>query len=180
MSLEYSKDFSAISLRGNKANCLSTSSFTLSANASEFVTRITCESTPCSAWESKSAATNTGFAVSSATTATSDGPAGISIATSCRLTCCLAAMTNWLPGPKILLTFGTDSVPYAIAPIACTPPALKILFTPAILAAIRMAGFTLPSRLGGVQSTISLHPAILAGVANISTVEKSGAVPPGM
>ena len=64
--------------------------------------------------------------------------------------------------------------------MACTPPALNILLTPAILAAIRMAGFTLPSRFGGVQSTISLHPAILAGVASINTVEKSGAVPPGI
>ena len=30
---------------------------------------------------------------------------------------------------------GTLCVPYAIAPIACTPPILKIFFTPAILAA---------------------------------------------
>ena len=64
--------------------------------------------------------------------------------------------------------------------MACTPPALNILLTPATFAAISMAGFTLPSFPGGVQSTISLHPAILAGVASISTVEKSGAVPPGM
>ena len=34
--------------------------------------------------------------------------------------------------------------------------------------------------LGGVQRTISSHPAILAGVASMRTVEKSGAVPPGI
>lgn len=67
-----------------------------------------------------------------------------------------------------------------MAPIACTPPALYIRLTPAILAAANIAGFTFPSLLGGVQSTISLHPAILAGVANINTVENKGAVPPGM
>ena len=32
-------------------------------------------------------------------------------ATSCSDTCCLAAITYWLPGPKILYTFGTLSVP---------------------------------------------------------------------
>ena len=58
--------------------------------------------------------------------------------------------------------------------------AMEILLTPAILAAMRIAGFTFPSLLGGVQSTISLQPAILAGVASISTVLKRGAVPPGI
>ena len=135
---------------------------------------------PCSACDSRSAATNSGLLVSSAITQTSLGPAGMSIATSCSDTCCLAAITNWLPGPNILYTLGTDSVPYAIAPIACTPPALNILLTPATFAAISMAGCTLPSLFGGVQSTISLHPAILAGVASISTVENNGAVPPGI
>ena len=67
-----------------------------------------------------------------------------------------------------------------MAPIACTPPALNILFTPATCAAKRMAGFTLPWGDGGVHSTISLHPAILAGVASMSTVLNRGAVPPGI
>ena len=104
----------------------------------------------------------------------------MSIATSCRETCCFAAITYWFPGPKILYTFGTLSVPYAIAPIACTPPHLKICDTPATFAATRMAGFTFPLRSGGVQSTISRHPAIFAGVASIRTVENRGAVPPGI
>ena len=67
-----------------------------------------------------------------------------------------------------------------MAPIACMPPILNILLTPAVLAAARIAGLMLPSGDGGVQRIISLHPAILAGVASIRTVEKSGAVPPGM
>ena len=60
------------------------------------------------------------------------------------------------------------------------PPALNILLTPAVSAANRIAGCTFPSLPGGVQSTISLQPAIRAGTANIRTVEKRGAVPPGM
>ena len=67
-----------------------------------------------------------------------------------------------------------------MAPMACTPPALNIRLTPAVPAATSMAGFIFPLRSGGVHSTISLHPAILAGVASMSTVLNSGAVPPGM
>ena len=37
-------------------------------------------------------------------------------------------------------TLGTLSVPYAIAAMACTPPALNILFTPANFAAYKIAG----------------------------------------
>ena len=43
-----------------------------------------------------------------------------------------------------------------------------------------MAGCTSPTALGGVQSTISLQPAMRAGTANINTVENRGAVPPGI
>ena len=32
----------------------------------------------------------------------------------------------------------------------------------------------------GVHKTTSLHPAILAGIANINMVENRGAVPPGI
>ena len=42
--------------------------------------------------------------------------------------------------PKILYTFGTDSVPYAIAAIACAPPALKIFDTPHKCALYKIAG----------------------------------------
>ena len=51
---------------------------------------------------------------------------------------------------------------------------------PESLAANKTGAGSFPFFCGGVQSTISLQPAILAGMANISTVEKSGAVPPGM
>jgi len=56
------------------------------------LTSTTCESTPCSAWDRRSAATNTGSASRSATTSTSEGPAGISIATSDE-TICFAHVT---------------------------------------------------------------------------------------
>ncbi len=72
------------------------------------------------------------------------------------------------------------SVPYAIAPMACAPPTLYILFTPATCAAYNIAGAIFPEVLGGVHNIISLHPAIFAGIANIKTVEKRGAVPPGI
>ena len=91
----------------------------------------------------------------------------------------MATVTYWFPGPNILYTFGILLVPYAIAPIACTPPALNTLFTPATRAAYRIAGWIFPSRLGGVHKMISLQPAICAGAASISTVENKGAVPPG-
>ena len=61
--------------------------------------------------ELKSAATKSGLAVSSAITSTSEGPAGISIATLCLLTICLAIVTYWLPGPKILSTLVNGDTP---------------------------------------------------------------------
>ena len=47
-------------------------------------------------------------------------------------------------------------------------------------AAKSTSGAIFPPRPAGVQSTTSPHPAIRAGRASISTVEKSGALPPGM
>ena len=63
------------------ASWLSTAAITARPNASEVVTSAAGESGPCSAWPSRSAATISGSAVSSAMTATSDGPASRSIAT---------------------------------------------------------------------------------------------------
>ena len=60
------------------------------------------------------------------------------------------------------------------------PPTLKILSTPVSLAEYSISSAILPSWLGGVHKIISLQPAILAGTASIKTVEKRGAVPPGM
>ncbi len=93
ISLLLARDFSAISLRGSKASWRSTSTFTACCNSTEVVINTAWLSTPCSAWLNKSAATKTGLAVSSANTSTSEGPAGISIATSRKLTSCLAAVT---------------------------------------------------------------------------------------
>ncbi|MNI34666.1 hypothetical protein D3C73_886640 [compost metagenome] len=78
---------------------------------------------PCSACARRSAATNSGLAVSSAITSTSEGPAGMSMLTLVR-PCIIdfAFVTNWLPGPKILSTLGIDWVPNAIAATACAPP----------------------------------------------------------
>ena len=50
-----------------------------------------------------------GLEAESAMTRTSDGPAGMSIATIASLfwSVILAAVTNWLPGPRILCTWLT-------------------------------------------------------------------------
>ena len=45
---------------------------------------------------------------------------------------------------------------------------------------INALGVVQRALFGGVQMTISLQPAILAGVVNIRTVENKGAVPPGI
>src|SRR5258706_14558973 len=51
--------------------------------------------------------------------------------------------------------------------------------TPAMCAAARIAGGTLPSALGGVASTTSFTPATRAGIAVIRTVDGYAARPPG-
>ena len=86
-------------------------------------------------------------------------------------TCRLASATKTLPGPVILSTRGTVSVPQARAATAWAPPQRKTRSTPAMRAAARMTGFTSPPQVGGETMTISRHPAILAGMAFISTVE---------
>src|SRR5690606_1191655 len=67
-----------------------------------------------------------------------------------------------------------------MAAMACAPPTLKMRVIPHKEAANRMASCTFPFLFGGVQSTISLHPAIDAGTPSMSTVENNGAEPPGM
>ena len=97
------------------------------------------------------------------------------------LTSCLAAVTQALPGPKILSTLGTLSVPYAIAAIACAPPILKIdsASMPTSDAANNTCGSIVPSEPGGVHKTRNGQPAIWDGTPSINTVEARGAVPPG-
>lgn len=129
----------------------------------------------CSAWATRSAATNGTSAVSSASTQTSDGPAGKSMSTLLR-SIILAPVTNTFPGPTIFWTGSIVSVPSAIAAMACAPPVLYISSTPAISAATSTRGL-----MGaGVHMTTSSTPATLAGMAVMSTVLGYDALPPGM
>ena len=99
--------------RGRLAIWRSTSAMQATASSREVVTSTTCASALCSACASRSAATNSGRADSSAITSTSEGPAGMSSAAprGSAATICLAAVTHALPGPKILSTLGTLAVP---------------------------------------------------------------------
>jgi hypothetical protein len=66
-------------------------------------------------------------APASAITMTSVTPAGRSAAAPAAslATRSLAAVTHALPGPNTLSHFGIDCVPYAMAAMACAPPALN-------------------------------------------------------
>ena len=74
------------------------------------VTRMAEAISSCSAWLSRSAATKRAFAVSSARTTISLGPAIESMPT-WPYTDFFASATKMLPGPTILSTLGTVSVP---------------------------------------------------------------------
>ena len=101
----------------------STSSDAFSASSLDVVISIADAISSCSACDKRSAATYLAFAVSSARTNISLGPATESMLT-CPNTHLFASATNMFPGPTILSTFGMLSVPYASAAIACAPPAL--------------------------------------------------------
>mmetsp|Transcript_35542 Transcript_35542/g.78871 ORF Transcript_35542/g.78871 Transcript_35542/m.78871 type:complete len:264 (+) Transcript_35542:1353-2144(+) len=105
----------------------------------------------------------------------------MSMATMASLFCSsiLAAVTYWLPGPRILSTLGQLPVPHAMAATACAPPALSTWVTPAFLAQYSTSGVMLPSGRGGVAITMVWHPAILAGTESMRVLEGSTAVPPG-
>ena len=114
-------------------------------------------------------------------TSTSDGPAGMSMAgpPGSPATQDLAAVTQALPGPKILSTGRMLSVPSARAAMAWAPPTLNISDTPARRAAASTAGSALPSRRGGVHSTRLGQPAMRAGTASMMAADGSGALPAG-
>ena len=114
-------------------------------------------------------------------TSTSDGPAGRSMAAPAgsAATICLAAVTHALPGPKILSTLRTDSVPKASAAIACAPPILYTVSTPQSSAATSTAACSLPSGPGELAMARALQPAIRAGTASMMAVDGSGAEPAG-
>ena len=84
-----------------------------------------------------------------------------------------ASVTKTLPGPHTRSTFGTDSVPYAMAATACAPPMPNTRLTPARSAATSIAGSGRPFAPGGVQTITSSTPATRAGMVVISTVEAS-------
>ena len=79
-------------------------------SAASGVSRIACAISSCSACEKRSIATQSGFAVPSATTTISDTPATMSMPTVPN-TRRFAAATYALPGPQILSTAGTSAVP---------------------------------------------------------------------
>ena len=90
----FSKALDAISRRGRRPVWRSSSWLTAAATCSLSVTSTTWLSGPCSAWESRSAATKAGRQVLSASTITSDGPAGMSMDTPPYMAAyCLAACT---------------------------------------------------------------------------------------
>ena len=142
----------------------------------------TCASGSCSAWLSKSAATVAGSALSSAITNNSLGPAGRSMpGPPGKLeTNALAAATQALPGPAIRSTGAISPAPNASAAIACAPPTVQMVSIPQVAAASAMAGSSPPLARGGVTTVSIFTPATRAGIASISSVENSGARPPGM
>ena len=113
----------------NTESCSSICLETFSASVADVVTIIACASESCSACASISAATQAGFALSSAMINTSVGPATKSIPT-LPYTWRFASATNLFPGPAITCTCGTVLVPKAIAPTACAPPTAKTRVTP--------------------------------------------------
>jgi hypothetical protein len=66
-----------------------------------------------------------------------------------------------------------------MAAIACAPPILNTLSTPAMLAATMVTGLGEPDASAGVHNSSSGTPATLAGTADIITVDGRGADPPG-
>mmetsp|Transcript_23790 Transcript_23790/g.60687 ORF Transcript_23790/g.60687 Transcript_23790/m.60687 type:complete len:291 (+) Transcript_23790:523-1395(+) len=181
MANEWPSALRAVSLRGSASHWRPTSVATAPTSTPGSATSTACESGPCSACDSRSAATCAGLAPGSATTSTSEGPAGMSMATMASEFCSsiLAAVTYWLPGPRILSTLGQVAVPHAMAATACAPPALRMWVTPAFLAQYSTSGVMEPSGRGGVASTMVGQPAMAAGTASMSAEEGSTAVPPG-
>jgi hypothetical protein len=131
----------------------------------------------CSACASRSAATQSGLALSSATITTSLGPATESMPT-CPNSWRLASATNALPGPITLFTARIDCVPQASAAIATAPPSCSTSRTPSSPASASAMSLTRPP-LGGVAMTISRTPATCAGTTVISTLDGYSARPPG-
>ena len=74
-----------------------------------------------------------------------------------------------------------DPTPYANMAIAWAPPTAYTSSMPSSAHAARIVGWTEPPKsfCGGLDSAIDRTPAVWAGTTFISTLETSGARPPG-
>src|SRR5439155_26041204 len=136
---------------GRLGTCSATAASTASASACAGVISSEQASGSCSACASRSAATHSGLAESSATTRHSVGPGSASMPTWPK-TMRLASTTNRLPGPTILSTRGTVSVPYASAAMACAPPTRYTASTLATAAAASSTSATSPLAAEGGEA----------------------------
>ena len=142
---------------------------TRSMSPASGVMRIACAISSCSACENRSIATQSAWALESAITSTSEGPATMSMPTRPN-TRRFAAATYAFPGPTILSTAGTVAVPKASAATACAPPTRTMRSTPAKAAAASTGPLTTPSGVG-VTMINSRTPATLAAMALMTTDE---------
>src|SRR6478735_12627772 len=86
-----------------------------------------------------------------------------------------------LPGPVTRSTLRHGPAPYANIAIAWAPPTAYTSSTPSSAQAARIVGCGRPlnSACGGEASAIDRTPATCAGTTFISTLDTSGASPPG-
>lgn len=96
--------------RPRSGSCASSAAATSSKWRAPRPIRTACASSSCSACASRSLASQCGLTLPSLTITISDGPASRSMPTA-PYSCRLASVTQALPGPAILSTFGTVSVP---------------------------------------------------------------------
>ena len=111
-------------------------------------------SVPCSASISRSAASSTGSAVSSAITRLSVGPSSIIVATPWRCISTWARVTAGDPGPTILRTCGIVSVPKPSAAMPAGPFTRNTSAMPSLRHTTSTAGSTSPA-LPGIGGTTS-------------------------
>ena len=128
----------------------------------------TDESVPCSASISRSAASRTGSAVSSAITTLSVGPSSIIVVTPWRCISTWAMVTAGEPGPTTLRTLGIDSVPNPNAAMPAGPLTRNTSRRPSLRHTTSTAGSTSPPPpgIGGTTSASCGTPATIAGTAS--------------
>jgi hypothetical protein len=152
-------------------------SATASARDDEVVTSRDCASGLCSACASRSAATNSARALSSAITITSVTPAGRSAAApagSCA-TSSLAAVTKALPGPKILSHFGNARGAVGHGGNGLRAADFEYLVDSGFARGHQHRGVRRALRFGGVHMTRTGQAASAAGTPSMMAVDGSGA-----